>query len=69
MKDTNYLYGIDPKELENKFYFEALDYKRTAGLKLFKKLYFIEKRSEDEAIRLYHVEKAIKHTERLLDER
>ena len=69
MRTTQYLYGINPSELENKMYFEALQYKHEAGKKLFKDLYYTKNRSDKQEIRYHHVTKAINHTKDLLEER
>jgi len=66
---TKYLYNICPIELENKLYFDALAYKLEAGRKLYKELYYIKSRTEEECIRLFYIRKAILHTEKLLSER
>jgi len=66
---TEYLYGIQPSELENKFYYEALAYKKEAGQRLLKALYLKDDRTEEEGVRLFFVQKAINHTQSLLDER
>ncbi len=69
MRTTQYLYGINPSELENKMYFEALQYKHEAGKKLFKDLYYTKNRDEKQEIRYHYVIKAINHTKDLLEER
>ena len=69
MLGTQYLYGIHPAELENKFYYEALAYKLEYGMKLYKKLYYMTKRTFEQNARLFFVYKAVKHTEKLLRER
>ncbi len=69
MKTTQFLYGINPSELENKMYFEALIYKLEAGKKLFRKLYYTKNRSDKQNIRYHYVTKAINHTRELLEER
>jgi len=69
MKSTQYLYGIDPSELENKMYFEAMQYKYDACTRLYRTLWLKEKRTEEDNIRLFHVQKAQEFTKELLDER
>lgn len=65
---TQYLYSIKKQELENKFYFEALRYKLEAGKRLQKQLYLAEEDSEYNRVRLFFVEKAIRHTNKLINE-
>jgi len=68
-KSTQYLYGIDPLELENKFYKEALQYKLDSAKKLHVELYGKDRTyGSDIHKRLFYVQKAIKHTEMLLYE-
>jgi len=68
-KTTQYLYGINPSELENKFYKEALQYKLESGRHLHMKLYNETKAYGDETHRrLFYVQKAIQHTSMLLEE-
>ena len=69
MKQTNYLYGIEPSELDNKMYFEALSYKYDEGTKLFRKLYLNSERTEEEDVQMFYVAEAQKFTKKLLDER
>ncbi len=69
MMSTQYLFGIDAEDLENKFYFDALDYKLIAGRRLFRELYMIKKPTKEEEDRMFYVDKAMKHTERLLWDR
>lgn len=69
MHSTQYLYGIDPAELENKFYFEALEYKRQSGIKLYRLLFLNHDRTDEEDKRMFYVEKALRHTEKLIGER
>ena len=65
---TEYLYGITPQDLEDMKYFEALEYKKQQGQKLYKSLYDM-RRNEREDVRMHYVAKALKHTQKLLDER
>ena len=69
MKSTQYLYGIRPVELENKMYFEALQYKYDACTALYRTLYLKHNKTEEEDVQMFHVERAQKFTKRLLDER
>jgi hypothetical protein len=66
---TEYLYGIKPAELENKLYFEALQYKKEEGRKLYLKLYDNKDRVWEEDVQFHYVNKAQVHTQSLLDER
>ena len=47
MKTTKYLYDIDVKELEGMEYFAALNYKKKAGEKLFRELFFKHNPTEE----------------------
>jgi len=69
LHSTNYLYGIEPKELDNKMYWEALQYKLEAGTRLYRKLFLIPKRNKEEEDRMFYVDKAYNHTKKLLEER
>jgi len=69
MKKTEYLYGIQPKELDNKGYFKALEYKKTAGMKLYRSLFLKHDKTKEDSDRMFYVNKAIEHTRKLLDER
>lgn len=69
MHSTQYLYGIDPEELTGMLYFDALQYKYDAGTRLYRKLWLIPKKTEEEQDRMFYVEKAQRHTKALLDER
>ena len=69
MKTTQYLYGIEPVELENKFYLEALKYKLESGMKLHKEIYLSNSSyGSEEHNRLFYVQKAIAHTRKLINE-
>ena len=68
MKNTQYLYGIEPKELENKLYFEALRHKRDSGVRLYRKLFLDHDKTEEAHIQMFYVAKALKHTEKLIEE-
>lgn len=65
---TFYLYGITPQDLENKEYFEALEFKREKGKELYRKLYNMD-RDNAEDVQLHYVLKALRHTEELINER
>ncbi len=65
---TEYLYGIPPLHLEDKLYYEALEFKKQQGQKLYKSLYNM-RRNDREDVRMHYVSKALKHTQLLLDER
>jgi len=69
MKKTIYLYGIFPSELEDKGYFEALEYKKTAATKLYRSLFLKPDKTKKDNDRMFYVNKAIQHTQKLLDER
>ena len=68
MKTTEYLYGIQPTELDNKFYYEALEYKLDKGSQLYRELYPNSKDKETND-RIFFVLKALDHTRELLEER
>ena len=68
MKTTQYLYGIEPEELDNKYYFEALKYKLEAGGILYERLYKLEETKEI-SDRKFWVLDAISHTRKLIKER
>jgi len=69
MKKTEYLYGIQPKELDNKGYFKALEYKKIAGINLYRSLFLKHDKTKEDNDRMIYVNKAIEHTRKLLDER
>ena len=64
MKSTQYLYGLDPKDIAELPHLKALKLKRTSGKNLYIELY---KSGEDDERRFY-VEKALRHTEVLIKE-
>ena len=64
MKKTEYLFGIQPEELDGKEYWEALQYKLDNALILFKGLYV----SKEDTDREFWVSKAMRHTQKLLNE-
>lgn len=65
MKSTKYLFNIEPEELDDLNYWEALDYKLKHALELFGDLYT----SKRDDVRLFHVNKAIEKTRELKEER
>jgi len=69
MKKTIYLYGIFPSELEDKEYFEALKFKEISGIKLYRTLFLKHDKTKEENDRMFYVNKAVQHTQKLLDER
>ncbi len=69
MKTTDYLYGINPNELEDKLYFDALRYKYHACTRLYRQLYLTPNKTEEQLVQLFHVGKAQAYTKKLLDER
>tara|TARA_R110000772_G_scaffold29667_1_gene73976 strand:- start:34 stop:243 length:210 start_codon:yes stop_codon:yes gene_type:complete len=69
MKTTKYLYGIEPWDLEDKLYFAALKYKKEKGTRLYRSLFLNHERTEEEEKQMFYVAKALRHTQKLLDER
>ncbi len=69
MKKTTYLYNIHAEELDGMEYFDALKYKKKAGEKLFRHLFFLHNPTEEDKDRLFYVRKGIEHTTKLLEER
>ena len=69
MKKTNYLYGIEPIELDGKDYWKALQFKYDESTKLYRRLFLKHDRTDEESHRLFYVGKAQGFTKRLLDER
>ena len=69
MKTTEYLYGIQPEELKDMLYFDALKYKYDACTRLFRKLYLTDRKTDEQNLQLWHVTKAQEHTEKLLLEK
>jgi len=69
VKTTEYLYGIQPKELKDMLYFDALKYKYDACTRLFRKLYLTDRKTDEQKLQLWHVTKAQEHTEKLLLEK
>lgn len=61
---TQYLYGIDPKELIGMEYKAALEYKKAKAKELFAHLFIHNK----DADRQFYVWKAREHTDNLLEE-
>jgi len=68
MHSTQFLYGIEPNELIGMKYINALAYKRDKGIELYRKLFLIPNRTEEEDERLFYVGKAVHHTEKLIEE-
>lgn len=68
MHSSEYLYGIKPIEFVHLPYMMALKKKLDSGKKLHDALYFVKKRSYEQEVRLFYVRKAIKHTQKLIDE-
>ena len=68
MKTTEYLYGIQPKELKDMLYFDALQYKYDACTRLFRKLYLTDRKTDEQNLQLWHVTKAQEHTKSLIEE-
>jgi len=69
MNTTNYLYGIEVEELDNKFYFEALQYKLEKGKLLYKELYLSNDNTREVQDRMFYVYQALEHTEKLIQEK
>lgn len=69
MKTTEYLFGINPEELDNKFYYEALDYKLQKAKELYNKLYDSGKKDHKTRDRMFYVLEAVDHTRKLIEER
>lgn len=65
MKTTRYLYDVDLDFLSEMRYFDALRYKRDSAKKLYWKLY----EEAGDPVRMFHIEKAIKFTEDLINEK
>jgi len=69
MKKTLHIYGIEPKELEGMEYFAALLFKKEAGVKLYRQLFLKPDKTKEDSDRMFYVERAVRHTERLILER
>jgi len=69
MKTSIYLYNIEAEELDGMEYFTALQYKYDAATKLYKKLFLMHNRTEDQDVQMFHVAAAQKFTKKLLAER
>lgn len=65
MRTTKYLFGIEPSELDDLKYWEALDYKLAKGWELFIELYT----NQHDPERLFYVNKAVEFTRQLKKER
>lgn len=68
-RSTQYLYGIDPSEIRDMRYEDALEYKLNHAKDLFARMTMdrMVKSYEDEE-RLHYVYKAMRHTQNLLKE-
>ena len=66
---TQYLYGINPEELDPMLYYEALTFKHINARQLYEKLYIMKNKTWFNNVRLFFVEKAMKHTWKLIQER
>lgn len=69
MHNTSYLYGLQPNELEDMFYFDALKHKKHMGTRLYRKLFLKHDKTTEDETQMFWVAKALKHTEKLLEER
>lgn len=69
MRTTEYLYNITPESLEYLYYYEALKYKHEHARLLYQDLYYTPKKTWEEHVRMFFVEKAIRHTEELIKEK
>ena len=71
MKQTEYLYELNIKSLENMKYFQGLQYKSNCAKRLYNKLNEESKTNYSDELheRKFHVYKAWKHNERLMNER
>jgi len=69
MMKTEYLYSIKPETLDNMYYYEALKFKYEKAKTLYEKLYSIKNRTWYQHVRIFFVEKAIRHTQKLIQER
>lgn len=67
MTETKYLYGINVTEFKTMPYDEAVRYKLKKGKELHRELYGKEETHEDR-LRVFKVQNAIKHNERLIKE-
>jgi len=69
MHKTEFLYGLIPSDLDNKEYFTALHFKKEAGVKLYRQLFLKPDKTKEDSDRMFYVERAVRHTERLILER
>ncbi len=67
MMTTEFLYGVKPEELAPMKYYDALAYKYSKGQELFRALYLGNLPNENH--RQFYVEKALRHTKKLINER
>ena len=67
MTESQYLYGVQVEEFLSLPYKQAIVFKLEAGRTLHKELYGKDS-THDEKVRLFKVQKAIKHNERLIKE-
>ena len=68
MLSTEYLYGVRPESFKDMSYKKALEYKKEAGHKLYVYLYMNVEDSDEYREKVFHVEKALSHTRKLLEE-
>jgi len=68
MRTTMYLFGCTPAVFQHKLYEEALKAKLEYGTKHYRRLFLKHDKTEDEQIQLHWVAKAVRHTEKLLEE-
>lgn len=69
MLGTKYLYNIEPEELDDKLYYEALSHKLHHAKELCNELYYNPRKTYLEQVQLFMVRKAIKHTIGLIEEK
>ncbi len=68
LTETEYLYGVKVIWFLFLPYKWAIKYKLKKSMELMRTLYFIENKDFDDELRLFYVNKAIKHNEKLLRE-
>ena len=69
MLNTQYLFGIEPEELEDKLYYDALRFKLAKVESLHSELYNKPNQSYEDRVRLHNVQKALRHTVDLIAEK
>ena len=69
MMKTQYLYGINPENLDKMLYYEALTFKYIHAKKLYEELYLSTNKNWYNTVRIFFVEKAMTHTWKLIEER